>query len=102
MTDPAGRPTFRTAGFLKAGYATDDVDAFVDQLFTALATGAPVPDILGARFATRRGGYDMEEVDNFLDEVTVGLGGTEPTEEERAQEQQLRDQIRDLKDRYGR
>lgn len=106
MTDHRARPTFRPTGFLQVGYATEDVDAFVDRVFTAISSGGPAPDILGARFATtRRGGYDMDDVDRFLDEVAAdlrGSGPTEPTEEERAQEQQLRSMIRDLKDQHGR
>lgn len=106
MTERAARPTFRQAGFLQTGYAVADVDDFLDRVFAAIATGGVVPDILTARFATTlRGGYDMAEVDQFLDEVVAGLGGGAPaelTEEERAQEQQLRDMIRDLKDKKGR
>ena len=105
MTERAARPTFRQAGFLQTGYAVADVDDFLDRVFAAIATGGVVPDILTARFATTRRGYDMAEVDQFLDEVVAGLGGGAPaelTEEERAQEQQLRDMIRDLKDKKGR
>ncbi|USQ79833.1 DivIVA domain-containing protein [Ornithinimicrobium faecis] len=75
MTDTQGRPTFRTAGFFRAGYATAEVDDFLDALFTAIARGNQVPDILSQRFTVQRGGYAMDEVDAFLDEVQASLEG---------------------------
>lgn len=70
------RPTFTTTRF-REGYATEDVDRFLDEVFTALASGRPVPNITEAVFTpTRFGvGYDMAEVDQFLDELSAGLNG---------------------------
>ena len=91
MTTEGPRPQFRhTRGFAQ-GYATADVDAFVDEVFNALASGQPAPNIVSARFRVARGrrGYDMEEVDLFLDELTAGLGGavSDPAEDAAAQEE---------------
>lgn len=76
MTPEDSRPQFRTTGWLSQGYAVEDVDDFLDQVFAAVAAGRPVPDIMEARFRTARGrgAYDMAEVDTFLDELVAGLG----------------------------
>ena len=97
MTTQGARPQFRqTRGFAK-GYATEEVDAFVDEVFNALAGDQPAPNIVSARFGVARGrrGYDMEEVDLFLDELNAGLGGavSDPTEEEAAQDKWLQDRL---------
>ena len=74
MSAGAARPQFTPIRW-REGYAVADVDDFLDQVFHALSTGHPVPDVDGARFRpTRFGeGYDMEEVDDFLDELAAGL-----------------------------
>ncbi|WP_256842654.1 DivIVA domain-containing protein [Ornithinimicrobium cryptoxanthini] len=76
MTTEGARPQFRHSRGFAQGYATEDVDAFVDEVFNALASGQPAPDVVSARFGVARGrrGYDMEEVDRFLDELAAGLG----------------------------
>ncbi|WP_165700189.1 DivIVA domain-containing protein [Ornithinimicrobium ciconiae] len=96
MTTPGARPQFRTARAFQSGYATEDVDAFLDEVFSALASGRQVPNIEAARFKTARGraGYDMDEVDRFLDDLLAGLSGgeiAEPTAEEQARAQALRE-----------
>lgn len=74
MTQQQGRPTFRTAGFFRTGYSTAEVDAFLDEVFTAIAGDRQVPDITDQRFSVERGGYAMDEVDQFLDDLQRGLG----------------------------
>lgn len=96
MTTPGARPQFRSARAFQTGYATEDVDAFLDEVFNALASGRAVPNIEAARFTTARGraGYDMDEVDRFLNDLAAGLSGgeiAEPTAEQQAQEQALRE-----------
>lgn len=99
MTERSARPTFKKAGFLRQGYSTEEVDAFLDRLFEAIATGGTVPDIVTERFtSTRSGGYDMEEVDAFLDDVTADLGqGADLAEQERAQQDWLKARLRELR-----
>lgn len=67
------RPAVTTTRF-RDGYDVRDVDDFLDEVFTAISTGRPVPDIAGARFRpTRfRPGYEVAEVDAFLDELASG------------------------------
>lgn len=69
-----GRPGFTRTRF-RSGYAVEDVDAFLDAVFSALASGQSPPDIDSARFRPTRfaPGYDMTEVDAFLEELASGL-----------------------------
>lgn len=76
MSQQQGQPTFRTAGFFRTGYATAEVDDFLDEVTAAIAQGRQVPDIATRRFTVQRGGYAMDEVDAFLDELLAGLTGT--------------------------
>lgn len=71
-----GRPTFRLTRFFQEGYAVEDVDNFLDEVFAAIAGGRPVPNITEAVFRpTRSTGYDMAEVDHFLDDLSANLKG---------------------------
>lgn len=74
MSRQPGRPTFTTVRFLRAGYAVEEVDDFLDELFTAIGSDGPLPDIVNARFTMSLRGYSVEEVDAFLDEVQADLG----------------------------
>lgn len=68
---------------LREGYATGQVDAFIDQAVQALssreATMRP-EDVRAVRFTpTRvRAGYDMRQVDAFLDELEEQLAARQP------------------------
>lgn len=99
MAQHPARPTFKKPGLFREGYRAEDVDAFLDQLFDAIAAGRPIPDIVTAQFATTRGGgYSMDEVDAFLDELTADLGQvSDPTEQERAQQQRMEDLLQELR-----
>lgn len=70
-----GRPQFHSPGVFASGYAVGDVDAFLDEVFDALASGRAVPDIAAATFSTARGksAYAMAEVDAFLDDLVAGF-----------------------------
>lgn len=67
---------------LQRGYSTDDVDAYLSQVFDVIARGGPVPERRGASFGVKLGGYDMQEVDAFLKDLgTADAGSAEPTPE---------------------
>lgn len=52
------------------GYRVEDVDAFVEHVRLTLTTRLRTDEIVGARFGTTRwGGYDIDEVDDWLDAV---------------------------------
>ena len=59
----------------RSGYAVEDVDAFLDAVFSALATGQSPPDIDSARFRSTwyAPGYEMGQADDFLEELASGL-----------------------------
>lgn len=82
MTDHTGRPTFKKSGFLQQGYGVEDVDAFLDQVYEAIGLGRPIPDIESAQFTvTRSGGYDMFEVDAFLDDLIADLASDQTADQ---------------------
>ena len=73
------RPTF-TRTLLREGYDCADVDRAVDRVMESLS--APQPslgpnEVAELVFTPRRhgSGYDMGEVDDWLDQVLVALGG---------------------------
>ena len=59
----------------REGYVVAQVDAFLDDICSALSRGDEVvPLIIGARFrASRRNGYEMGEVDQLLDLIVEGV-----------------------------
>ena len=66
------RPTrhrFRRVGILTRGYATSDVDKFVNGVSAALGEGMPFPveQVRSAGFRSRLGGYHETQVDPVLD-----------------------------------
>lgn len=68
---------------LREGYATGQVDAFIDQAVQALRsreTTMRPEDVRAVRFTpTRmRAGYDMRQVDAFLDELEDQLAARQP------------------------
>ena len=65
----AQKPEFTRVGRLQRGYDVDDVDAFLRQFARALEQGREVPDVMEARFTSPFGGYDMVEVDEFLEDL---------------------------------
>lgn len=65
---------------IRAGYAVEDVDAFLDRVQAALSGAAPPltpQEIRGVAFSTTmlRRGYDEQEVDGFLDELEAYVAG---------------------------
>jgi 23S rRNA (adenine2503-C2)-methyltransferase len=70
---------FRTTGMLTRGYRQADVDALLDKLGVSLSGESPSgedadavvgPDtVRESVFRPRRGGYDEDEVDDYLDRV---------------------------------
>jgi DivIVA domain-containing protein len=72
--DPAQRPVFTRTRY-RLGYATAQVDAFVDKIEATLGrqprAGPPVTaddvDRVRFRLVRLRAGYDMREVDDALD-----------------------------------
>jgi hypothetical protein len=100
VSDTAGRtlpePDFPQAPFGRVGYAADEVEAFVEELRRALRHDPPAMapyEVVDQRFrATRRHGYAMRPVDEYLAEATAllrrlhgedavaGLEGHEPEE----------------------
>jgi DivIVA domain-containing protein len=70
---------------LGPGYRRRDVDAFVDRLVATVdrrPIGDPLTraDVLGAQFgAVLAGGYDIEQVDKFLDDALAWLPKPPPS-----------------------
>ena len=62
---------FRRAGRLVRGYRPADVDALLDALDGPLSGGPGVgaDEVRLTTFGARRGGYDEDEVDDYLDRV---------------------------------
>jgi DivIVA domain-containing protein len=70
---------FRTTGMLTRGYRQADVDALLDKLGVSLSgeslSGEDADAVVGpdtvreSVFRPRRGGYDEDEVDDYLDRV---------------------------------
>ena len=62
---------FRMAGRLVRGYRPADVDALLDALAGPLGGGPGVgaDEVRRTTFGARRGGYDEDEVDDYLDRV---------------------------------
>ncbi|MGC1208986.1 MAG: DivIVA domain-containing protein, partial [Ornithinimicrobium sp.] len=65
----AEKPEFTRVGRFQRGYAVEDVDAFLREFARALEQGSDVPDVMEARFTSPFGGYDMVEVDEFLEDL---------------------------------
>ncbi|YAL83520.1 DivIVA domain-containing protein [Dermacoccaceae bacterium W4C1] len=64
----------RFTSLRRDGYSQQDVDDFLDRVLVAMAHGEPLPDIASVRFAAgtlRTGGYDIRQVDAFLDKLTT-------------------------------
>ena len=84
----AASTTFPSTG-LKSGYDKQEVDAFRSAVRDTFLGGAvfwvstpPVrsDDLRGKRFSTRRPGYDMKEVDTFLEAAGLRLAAMESTD----------------------
>lgn len=58
----------------RRGYTTAEVDAFLDLVATAIREGGQVPAIRQVAFSPSYGGYDEQEVDDFLDDLAAQLG----------------------------
>lgn len=66
---------------LRAGYAADEVDAFLDRAAAALTEAQPGPgsltsaEVESVHFSAIRfgSGYDMDEVDGALDRISAEL-----------------------------
>jgi DivIVA domain-containing protein len=77
---PRGR-RFPRVGKLRRGYASQSVDEFLGRIARALVAEPASPGELEERitqvrtvvFPPRRGGYDEDAVDDFLDKVVDGL-----------------------------
>lgn len=67
------RPAF-TRTRLRAGCDRDEVDAAVDRIMTG-TTSAEEGDAISLSIRMYRAGYDILEVDNWLDDAAEGLGG---------------------------
>lgn len=73
------RHRFRRVGILTRGYATSDVDTFLNDASTALGEGGsfPVAQVRSVVFRSRLGGYNETQVDLVLDglvDVLLALG----------------------------
>jgi DivIVA domain-containing protein len=72
---------FETTARLLHGYATAEVDAFHEAIRDAFLGVRPPPltwgEAHGKRFSTQRRGYDVEQVDAFLDQAELRLAARE-------------------------
>jgi DivIVA domain-containing protein len=75
---------FSITGRLRAGYATAEVDALRQEIRDTFL-GVRQPPLTshavhGMRFSTHRHGYDVEQVDAFLDQAELRLAAMRPTD----------------------
>jgi DivIVA domain-containing protein len=72
---------FETTALLLQGYATTEVDAFQEAIRDTFLGGRQPPltwgEVHGKRFSTHRRGYDVEQVDAFLDQAELRLAARE-------------------------
>ncbi|GAA5164533.1 DivIVA domain-containing protein [Ornithinimicrobium tianjinense] len=78
LPTPGEFPTTR----VHRGYATDQVDDLIEDVFEAVRTGEPAPEIAQVTFTGTllTKGYEEGPVDAYLDQLSEAVG-QEPTPE---------------------
>jgi DivIVA domain-containing protein len=81
LPEPEGFPVTR----MQRGYDPEQVDELIDDVFEAVRTGQPAPEIASATFAGTRlsKGYEEAPVDAYLDQLSEAVG-QDPTPETEA------------------